>query len=298
MASSGTEAINPRVFVGLPVYNGEKYLRASIESVLAQELGDLQLTISDNESNDSTQAICLEYAAADSRIHYIRQKKNLGALGNFSYLKSISTGDYFTWMAADDVWPRNRLGEIVKFLDQHQDVVGCASDVECIDELGKVFEVWKLTCIYETVDWPNARRSFFRLPASRAFMAIYGVFRTSFIRRFELPELLTARQVATGVDQIFIASLVDCGRIVALPQPLIQYRRHCESVHLVESTGVSRWHRINLEMAIASRLLKIISTMHVAGPEKLRLIQEVASGFAPHTRLKNYLTRSYAKLKW
>lgn len=60
----------PRVSVGLPVYNGERFLRESLDSLLSQTFEDFELIISDNASTDRTQEVCQEYAAKDRRIRY------------------------------------------------------------------------------------------------------------------------------------------------------------------------------------------------------------------------------------
>ena len=62
-----------KVAIGLPVYNGDNYLAAAIESILAQSYGDFDFLISDNASTDGTEEICQAYAKRDSRIRYIRQ---------------------------------------------------------------------------------------------------------------------------------------------------------------------------------------------------------------------------------
>ena len=51
----------PRISIGLPVYNGEKLLHKSIDSILSQTFTDFELIISDNASTDSTSVICKEY---------------------------------------------------------------------------------------------------------------------------------------------------------------------------------------------------------------------------------------------
>jgi len=76
----------------MPVYNGEKYIREALDSLLAQTFTDFELIISDNASTDGTQVICEEYAARDPRIRYVRQRENRGAVANFRFvLDSIRT---------------------------------------------------------------------------------------------------------------------------------------------------------------------------------------------------------------
>jgi len=70
------------VIVGLPVYNGQKYLGAAIESHLAQTFGDFDLVISDNGSTDATAEICSDYAKKDERVKYLRSPENRGILWN------------------------------------------------------------------------------------------------------------------------------------------------------------------------------------------------------------------------
>jgi cellulose synthase/poly-beta-1,6-N-acetylglucosamine synthase-like glycosyltransferase len=64
----------PLVSIGLPVYNGERFLAQALDSLLGQTLGDLEIIVSDNASTDRTAEICKDYAARDARIRYIRQE--------------------------------------------------------------------------------------------------------------------------------------------------------------------------------------------------------------------------------
>jgi Glycosyltransferases involved in cell wall biogenesis len=79
----------PRVSVGLPVFNGEKYLAKALDSLLAQEYEDFELIISDNASTDETGRICEKYARQDGRIRYWRNPSNIGlARTTIEYLRS------------------------------------------------------------------------------------------------------------------------------------------------------------------------------------------------------------------
>lgn len=98
------------VSIGMPVYNGEKYIREALDSLLGQSFANFELIISDNASTDGTEGICLKYAAQDARIRYIRQPKNLGALANFKFVLDEAQGEHFMWAAADDVWDPQWIG--------------------------------------------------------------------------------------------------------------------------------------------------------------------------------------------
>ena len=93
----------PRVSIGLPVYNGERYLRESIDSILAQTFQDFELVVCDNASTDETARICEEYAERDPRVRYFRNARNIGGINNANLTFERSRGDLFRWAAHDDV---------------------------------------------------------------------------------------------------------------------------------------------------------------------------------------------------
>src|ERR1700749_639605 len=92
----------PLVSIGLFLYNGDRFLAAAIESILNQTFKDFELIISDNCSTDRSDEICRRYAAADSRIRYYRNEKNMGAGWNLRNVYFKATGKYFKWAAHDD----------------------------------------------------------------------------------------------------------------------------------------------------------------------------------------------------
>jgi glycosyltransferase involved in cell wall biosynthesis len=128
----------PRLSVGLPVYNGEKYLGQSIESLLGQSYEDFELIISDNASTDSTADICRHYGRQDSRIRYIRQPRNIGLSPNHNVVVQQSRGEYFKWAAADDLYGRDLLKSCVDALDKDAEVVLAHSWEAAIDDAGTV----------------------------------------------------------------------------------------------------------------------------------------------------------------
>jgi len=126
----------PKVSIGMPVYNGEKFITEALESILAQSFQDFELIISDNASTDRTQEICLEYVQKDSRISYHRNEKNLGAAPNYNLLFHMAKGEYFKWAACDDKMAPDFLSKCVDVLDQNPDTILCAPNTRWIDEHG------------------------------------------------------------------------------------------------------------------------------------------------------------------
>ena len=128
------------ISIGLPVYNGDKYLTRAIESILMQTHQNLELIISDNASNDETRDICEHYKNIDRRVRYKRNNANIGAAKNFNNTFALANGKYFRWMAHDDVCAPSYLEECVNVLEKDHSVVLCHTDIKFIDEKDEVIK--------------------------------------------------------------------------------------------------------------------------------------------------------------
>jgi len=116
-AASDAPGPRPRVSLGLPVYNGERYVGAALDSVLAQDFSDFELVISDNASTDATGQICQAYATRDPRIRYSRNPRNIGLSPNFRRVFELSRAPYFKWVVHDDLLAPSYLRRCVELLD-------------------------------------------------------------------------------------------------------------------------------------------------------------------------------------
>ncbi len=130
----------PLVSIGMPVYNGERFLEIALNSLLAQTFRDFELIISDNGSTDKTEGICRQYANADRRIRYFRNEQNLGAGWNFDRVAELATGKYFKWACHDDVCDREFLQQCVDILEQDPSIVLAYPKTLIIDEHGSEIE--------------------------------------------------------------------------------------------------------------------------------------------------------------
>lgn len=127
-------APTPLVSVGLPVYNGARFLPQALDSLLAQSLDDFELIVSDNASTDDTAAICADYARRDERIRYIRQNKNIGAPRNWSFVATVARGWYFKWASCNDRCPPQMLACCVATLESRPEAVLCYGRTCLVDE--------------------------------------------------------------------------------------------------------------------------------------------------------------------
>ena len=115
----------PKITVGLPVFNGEKFLSSRIKSILKQSYKNFILVISDNGSTDKTQIICEQFLNEDPRIEYFRQEKNMGAILNYNFLAEKSKTKYFVWATADDSWENKFLEKTLAILENNNNFVAC-----------------------------------------------------------------------------------------------------------------------------------------------------------------------------
>src|SRR3989344_8502719 len=109
----------PLVSVGMPVYNGARYLHAALDSLVAQTYPHFELIISDNASTDETEKICRAYAQKDSRVRYFRQEQSIGVVAQPDFLISKIRGDYFMFASDDDWWHPNFILRLKEVLDNH-----------------------------------------------------------------------------------------------------------------------------------------------------------------------------------
>lgn len=107
----------PIVSIGVPVYNGERHLRAALDSLLSQSGADVELIISDNASTDATWEICTEYARRDGRVRTFRQQANRGVAANWNFVALQARGRYFKWASASDVCAPTMIARCLKAMD-------------------------------------------------------------------------------------------------------------------------------------------------------------------------------------
>ena len=115
--------------IGVPVFNGEKTISKCIDTLRKHTVDDFKLIISDNASTDSTQKICEDYTKKDSRIRYIKQKKNIGLVPNWNFILKESTTKYFMYAAADDTWAPQFVKKNLDVLESDENIVGSIGKV-------------------------------------------------------------------------------------------------------------------------------------------------------------------------
>ena len=119
-----------KITIGIPVYNGEKFLVEKISSILNLGYDNFELIISDNGSTDSTKKICEEFASKDERIRFFCQEENLGPNWNFDFILKKAKGKYFMWTAVDDKILPGFIEKNISVLEGNDGVVCSISQVK------------------------------------------------------------------------------------------------------------------------------------------------------------------------
>lgn len=207
----------PNITIGLPVFNGENFLPQAIESVLGQDYADFELIIRDNASTDRTAAICREACEKDTRIRYLRSETNVGAAPNFNAIVGDARGQYFKWLAHDDLMAPTFLSRCVETLERDATCVLACPRVRFIDAAGEPLEDY--ISPFRTAD-PDPVVRFKETLSGHPCYEVFGLIR--------LDELRKTRLIGSYKhgDGVLLSHLAMLGRFAEIPEYLFMSRRH------------------------------------------------------------------------
>ena len=224
-----------RVSIGVPVYNGERYLAEALDSLLAQTFKDFEIVISDNASTDATAEIGRAYRSKDPRVRYFRSEQNRGAAWNFNRAFELSTAPLFKWAACDDLHEERFLERCVEVLDRDRSVVLSHTYVKMIDDRGEALPYDQINDRFVGRDGrpvPRADRNHIAEAAEPE--ARFGDLLTHMW--WCVPSFGVIRRDAFlktsghgdywGADKVFLAELALQGRFCQIPEALFAKRVH------------------------------------------------------------------------
>lgn len=281
------------VSIGLPVYNGEKFIRRALDSLLAQDYKNFELIISDNASTDATWQICNEYQAKDSRIRCYRNDTNLGAVSNFWRVFNLADGEYFMWAGSHDVWLSDFISKCQHVLEADPTVVLSYTEICWIDEQENVCQ--SLIQHIDTRGLPAGQRVHQIISRLNACDMVYGLFRTGVLRK--------CRRGLTclGPDMVLLMEVSLHGAIAEIREPGF-LRRALARPQLPPSEAIARYivrldpaakHRRNLRIhwEMGLEYLRGVWSAPISLPQKLRLLVTVGDTFYRryHKELKREL---------
>jgi glycosyltransferase involved in cell wall biosynthesis len=216
---AGTIA-NPPVSLGLPVYNGQRFVAQMLDSVCSQTFADFELVISDNASTDATEEICRDFARKDSRITYTRSAENRGAAWNHNNVIHLSGGEFFKWIADDDICAPTFLQRCIEtFRSEPPNVVLVYPQSTVIDEHGThLWEHWDGLDLREHSPHERLKRLIWNPPNMGTIL--YGMVRRSALRQTR------EHGAYPSADYVLLAELALIGEFREIPERLLLKRYH------------------------------------------------------------------------
>jgi glycosyltransferase involved in cell wall biosynthesis len=201
----------------MSVYNGEKYLKEAVSSILNQTFSDFEFFIVNDASNDATAEILAQLN--DSRIKIINNATNQGLTYNLNTMLSLSNGQYIARMDADDIALPHRFQVQYDYMESHPEIGICGTWIETFfEETGK-----KQIVKYANDDTGIRAFAFFQAPFCHP---------TVMIRKevLENNRLQYPIQYRLGQDYALWVELLKVTKGANLPEVLLRFRRHKENV--------------------------------------------------------------------
>ncbi len=210
----------PRVTVALLVYNEERFVRETLESLQKQNYPNFEVLILDNASSDNSGEICRSFAAKNSeRFSYIRNPENLGSCGNAAKGLSLADGKYFAFCGAHDLFHENFLSACVVVLEQDENLVLCAGQFELIDQQANISELRVSSIDTRGLEQQALSRFNYIIWSLTGAYQFYGLYRTSALKRtMELKARLSP-------DTLLLSELALIGTFAHLNERLLTMRR-------------------------------------------------------------------------
>ena len=200
----------PKVTVILPVYNGERYLREAIDSVLAQTFSDFELWVFNDGSTDGTVAIVDSYS--DPRVKRVDNPQNMGLVATLNRAFAMVESPYIARMDDDDLWHPKKLELQVALLESRPDVGVCGTSIHKFGDTDSV-------CIFpEESDALKVGLLFYCMMSHPSV-----VYRRSMLQETGL----TYRQdFFPAEDYKMWVDVLKHSKIYNLQEPLVEYRQH------------------------------------------------------------------------
>lgn len=205
------------VSIGMPIYNGGKYLRQALRSLVGQDYPHFELILSDNCSTDETESVCRDFASRDARIRYIRQTENIGSPRNFAFVAQEAKYDTFMWAAHDDTRDPSYIGKCIAKLHASPAAILCCTEVNFIDAEGLPSEHYPGYRNIETLGMSPVER-IHELISRPGWFALYGLMRAQAARRISLG------LDCYGCDVVLLLELLLQGDFVKVPERLFNFR--------------------------------------------------------------------------
>lgn len=205
---------NPAITVLMSVYNGEKYLREAIESILRQTFSDFEFLIINDGSTDATEQIILSYS--DERICYLKNESNLKLIASLNKGIALAKGKYIARMDTDDIALPERLHKQFNFMEQHTEVALCGTGCQIFGEENKTV---KYSATHNEIMAKMLYQCHFIHPTIIMRKSMIDTFTVKFDTHFIHAE-----------DYDFFTRVGEKFKLANIQEVLLQYRIHSQNI--------------------------------------------------------------------
>jgi glycosyltransferase involved in cell wall biosynthesis len=209
----------PLISVLMPAYNARRYVREAVDSILTQTLGDFECIVIDDGSSDDTLAIVNALAARDPRIRVLNGP-NAGVSASLNKGLALARGQFIARMDADDISLPTRFEKQARFLQERPNYVLVGSRCMLIDPDG--FPICEKTDIVD--DHEEIDSLLLRMSWPLVHPAV--MMRTDALRKVGGYDT----RYRTNQDHDLFLRLAEVGRLANLPEVLLNYRQHFQSI--------------------------------------------------------------------
>lgn len=273
--------MTPLITIGMVVRNGERWVGAAIDSLLAQTFDNFVLRIHDNASTDGTISIVRSFMAMDDRVRLASHPRDVGVVGNLISAAATATTPLFCWAACDDLRAPHFLDTLRRLLE-HQPCAGVACcAVRNMDPNGSLLAVRPETQVLNQAGKASARARLQAYLRTLSGTPFYGLFRTELLHRcldvlHRIDQGVVPPQI--GLDMLFLTRFVRDHPIAYTPEPLLYFRRGGMSHDLARYGSLREYLR---QVATFARLLRMHAHLERACPidhVRLATSREIALG--------------------
>lgn len=227
-----------KVTVVLPVYNGSKYLKETIDSVLNQTFTDFDFLIINDVSTDNSEEVILSFS--DPRIKYHLNEKNLGSIGAPVKGMNMSQTKYIARIDQDDIWLSTKLEKQIKLMDADSKIGICGTSIELFGDREGV-KIFPVTNEYLKVGF-----LFFCCMSHPSV-----VFRKSFLDETGVTYNEAYR---LADDYKMWIDCIELTQIYNIPEPLVRYRQHEEQICSVANASKQMQVQNKVRMEMLERI--------------------------------------------
>ena len=270
--------MSPLISIVMATYNGEKYLREQVDSLLAQSYPTLEFIFVDDDSSDSSLAILQEYALQDERIRLVTNPANQGLLATFETGIRAAKGEMIALSDQDDVWMPEKISLLAGAIGLHSMIY---ADSALTDAAGIV--TGKFSNRNHLCDYPTGLHYVFGTKAMGHAM----LFKREIINiALPFPDFV-------GHDFILGFAAAALHGVSYFPATLVNYRQHSSNTMGADlSKGKKNYNTREERNARIVKRLNLLAERCPAGLER-EILRELALDFASTTiaaRIRRFLT--------